>query len=127
MTTTAIPLSTQLPCGPDRIEVAPMHLSVTGVYDNGVRQNVHVLENDDLGVMLHRGQRDHRGERVPYDHDNTGIVVVSLGVDEDHDEIHYSARAGVETEEILSQSIEALIMARDAVRQVTRGVRGDRS
>lgn len=67
MTSTAIPISTQLPCGPDRLKFLPQHLSVTGVYDNGSSHNVHVIENDDLGYVLRRGQKDHRGVHVPYD------------------------------------------------------------
>lgn len=120
MTTTAIPLSTQLPCGPDRVSIDALHLSVTGHYDQGTGHNVHIMENGDLGVILSRGQRDKwAGNPVAHDADD-GLVIVTLGVDGDHDEIHYSATPTVDALEVLGRTIESLIMARDAVRQVVR-------
>ena len=122
MTTNTIPDSTKLPCGPDRIELAPIHLSISGVYDDsGSRHNVQLQENGDLAVVLKRGQSSIETDNVPCNVDDTGLVVVSLGVDGgEHDAVHYSSHGGCEAEEVLGQAIDALLMCRDALRRVSR-------
>jgi len=117
--TTTITDPTKLPCGPDYVEISPLHLSISGLYDNGSRHNVHLIENGDLGVILQRGQSDHQCDRVPHNVEDTGLVVVSLGVDDGcHDQVHYSHRSAEETEEVLGQAIEALITCRYALRRI---------
>lgn len=120
-TTTTDQTSTRLPHEPVRVEIEPLHLSITGVYDSGVGHNVHLVENGDLGVMLDSASTAHPGADVPpHKVEDTGVVAVSLGVDGDHDEVHYVHRNIVTTEELLTQAIESLMMCRDAVRRVTR-------
>ena len=107
---------------PETLEIDPQHLSVTGVYASGSRHNVHVVANSDLEVILSRGQDRPSHDRIPCDVDDTGLVVVSLGIDgNDHDEVHYSHRLRISTEEALSQAIDRLTMARDAMRRATQG------
>ena len=78
---------------PETLEIDPQHLSVTGVYASGSRHNVHVVANSDLEVILAAGQDRPSHDRIPCNVEDTGLVVVSLGIDgNDHDEVHYSHR-----------------------------------
>jgi hypothetical protein len=68
-----------------KLTISPMHLSINREW-RGSSNNIHLLENSDLGVILSRG--DSTGsQRVPHDAVN-GTVVITLGVDGDHDEVH---------------------------------------
>ena len=72
-------------------------------------------------MVLKRGQTGIATHPVPGNVDDTGLVVVSLGVDGgDHDAVHYSSHGGCEAEEVLGQAIDALLMCRDALRRVSR-------
>ena len=106
---------------PEMLEIDPQDLSVTAVYASGSRHNVHVVANHDLEVILSRGQERPGLDRIPCNVEDTGVVVVSLGIDgNDHDEVHYSRRVQVDTEEVLSQAIDTLTIARDAVRRASQ-------
>ncbi len=122
MTTTALPTNpTQLPCGPDTSEIEALHLSITQRWGSGSSHNIHLLENGDLGVILQRGQGGvgASGQNVPSDSE-TATIVVALGVDGDHDEIHYQSRSGICGEEAITEALEVLVAARDALRRVDR-------
>lgn len=104
--------------GPSRVEVTPLHLSVTGIYNSGGRQNTHLVHNPDLHVILHSGQRG-SVDRIPCNVEDTGLVVVSLGVDGgDHDEVHYVHCGDVDQLEVLGQAIETLTMVWKAAQRV---------
>lgn len=113
---------TELPCGPDRVQITPLRLAIKGVYASGAAHDVHLIENGDLHLVLDRGQRDTLiADPVPHGIEDTNLIVIALGVDGDHDEVHYSGRSsGIDTEEVLAQAFEALVAGRHAVRQITR-------
>lgn len=112
----------KLPLGPDRVEIAPKHLSITQKWASGSEHNVHVLENGDIGVALTYPGRSSQPIN-PGDH---GTVIVSIGVDEDHDEVQYEARwfgedhTRMEPDELLAQAIEALVACRYAMRKAAQ-------
>lgn len=111
--------ATPIALGPGRIEISPYHLSVSEHYDSGSSHNVHLLHNGDLGVMLMRGNEGVR-EPIPAKVEDTGIVVVSLDVDDDHDEVHFDHRNTEDAEEVLGQAIEALVLCREALLRVRK-------
>lgn len=114
---------TATPFGPDRIEVEPLHLSITQEWDSGSSHNTHLLENGDLAVILARGQQDRTGgHAVPHDVEGTGLLVIALGVDDDHDEVHYQQAGRYDLEELLGQVIETLVACREVARRVRDGV-----
>jgi hypothetical protein len=120
MTMHVLPASpTQAPPGPDRVKIDALHLSITREWNNGASANIHLLENGDLGVILARGQEGHKtAHSVPHDVEDTGIVILSPGVDGDHDEVHYQGRGRIDDEELLLQAIETLQACREAVTRV---------
>jgi len=65
MTTTALPNEpTQLPAGPDRVDIEALHLSIKQTWESGSSQNIHPLENGDLGVILAKGQQER--DQIPH-------------------------------------------------------------
>ena len=89
MTTTALPTDpTKLPAGPNRVDIQPLHLSITQTWESGSSRNIHLLENGDLNVILNRG-KEGGCQQIPSDAE--GTVVITLNVNEDHDEVHYSS------------------------------------
>lgn len=115
---TALPTDpTQLPAGPDRVDIEALHLSINQTWDSGSSHNIHLLENGDLNVILHRGQP----ERPQIPHDADGTIVIALNVDDDHDEVHYSSVSFVGgAEEVISQALEALVACRSALARVSK-------
>lgn len=112
---------TQLPAGPDRVELDAPHLRISGVYDSGSVHTIHLKENGDLTVILDRGNQLEAAQVVPSRGVETGHVIIALGVDGEHDEVNYKCTAGIDrvsTRELLSQAIEALVACRDAARKV---------
>lgn len=107
-------------CAPTAIEVEALHLCITQRWTSGATNNLHLMENGDLGVILSKARRDFRGN-VPAAGE-TGTVVVSLGVDDEHDEIQYSHAGGIDAEEALGQAIEQLVAARYALRKIRQEV-----
>ncbi len=96
-----------------KLTISPMHLSVDREWGGG-SNNIHLLENGDLGVILSRG--DSTGsQRVPHE---DSLVVIAIGVDDDHDEVHYTHRNAVDTEELLLEAIESLIACHAAIRRI---------
>ena len=90
--------------------------------DSDSRHNVQLQENGDLAVVLKRGQSGITTDNVPCNVDDTGLVVVSLGVDGgEHDAVHYSSHGGCEAEEVLGQAIDALLVFIVPAAQVRRG------
>jgi hypothetical protein len=112
--------ASELPCGPDRVEIAPLHLSITRCRRQRHVQNVHLLDNGDLGPILAGATRAARAQRRRARFEDDGVVLVSLDVAGDHDEIHNNANNQLDTLESLTRAIECLIVARDPVRRVTR-------
>ena len=113
---------TQLPAGPDRIEVEPLHLSNTKRWNHGGSQNIHLLENGDLGVILKRGGGGDGMQCVRHDAE-TGTVIITLGVDGDHDEVHYTHRGSeVDVVELLGQAVETPVACRYAAMRSGRDV-----
>lgn len=110
------------PIVPDRVKIEPYHLSVTHEFDSGFDHKVHLSSNPELNLILSAGEREcPAAPNVPHNVGDTGVVIVSLGVDDgDHDDVQFTSRGDVETEELLAQAIEALMMCRDAVRGISR-------
>jgi len=106
-----------------KLDITPFHMSITEQYDSGRVHNIHLVRNDDLGVLLGSAVQAHPGSDVPpHDHDDTGVVVISLGVDGgDHDEVHFDGGSVHDVEELLAQAIEAMTNCRLAMRRVRRG------
>jgi hypothetical protein len=110
--------------GSESVEIDALHLSLTGRWSGGNSYNIHLLQNGDLGVILQRGQDGPHSSRDPISHslEDTGCVIVSLGVDGDHDEVHYSIGIGnggrVDVEELLGQAIETLHTCREVSRRI---------
>ena len=119
MTTTALPTDpTQLPAGPERVDIEALHLSFNQTWESGSSQNIHLLENGDIGVILRKGQPN--GDQIPCDAER-GTIVIALNVDEDHDEVHYSNLAfRGEAGELLGQAIETLVACRNALTRVRK-------
>ena len=108
---------------PETLEIDPQHLSVTAVHASGSRHNVHVVANSDLEVILAAGQDRPSHDRIPCNVEDTGLVVVSLGIDGNDQRRGALLTPPAEffTEEALSQAIDTLTMARDATRRATPG------
>ena len=89
MTTTQPDSLAAVPDPAPRVAIDPHHLSITQTWESSGSHNVHLLQNSDLRVILQRGQDDAAVvNHVPHNLDDTGLVVVSLGVDDgDHDEV----------------------------------------
>jgi len=119
MTTTALPTDpTQLPAGPERVDIEALHLSFNQTWESGSSQNIHLLENGGIGVILRKGQPN--GDQIPCDAER-GTIVIALNVDEDHDEVHYSNLAfRGEAGELLGQAIETLVACRNALTRVRK-------
>ncbi|HEX3930574.1 MAG TPA: hypothetical protein VHW64_07715 [Nocardioides sp.] len=105
--------------GPRRYEVDYMEPYEMSIHMAGSSRPVSMVRNDDLGVILDRGQEDvESGHRVPTNVEDAGLVAVSIGVDRgDHDEVHYSPGIGHHglTSDLLTQAIAALTAARDTL------------
>ena len=113
MTTT--PIHTVASQHDAKLTISPMHLSINREWRGG-SNNIHLLDNGDLGVILDRGQDGRRFvNRVPNDQ---SLVVVAIGVDDDHDEVHYMHRSAVDTEELLLEAIESLTACHEAIRRI---------
>jgi len=97
------------------VKIEALHLSITREWASGSAHNIHLLENGDIGAILHRGQPER--PQIPHDGEG-GNLVIALNVDEDHDEVHYSGRAGLDAEEIISQALETLVACRSALMRV---------
>jgi hypothetical protein len=97
-----------------RLTVDPLHLSVTEdpEVEGGRPHNVHILENGDLAV------REYAGALLEPAED--GQLVFALGVDQDHDEIHYCNQGDHDAEETLKRALEALQLALEAVSRVKK-------
>ena len=96
------------------LDVVAFHLGITQNWPSGESHSVHLLENGDIGVTLLRGQQGGTAQRIPESAE--GHVVVVLGVDEDHDEVHFTCRGtSIDTAEILTQAINSLTACRDAL------------
>ena len=117
MTTTTVPTDpTELPAGPSKVDIEALHLSINQTWESGSRQNIHLLENGDIGAILSKGQPQRN--QIPYDAER-GTIVIALNVDEDHDEVHYSNVAfRGEAGELLSEAIETLVACRSALSRV---------
>jgi len=99
-----------------------LHLSIDQRWNSGSTHNIHLMQNDDLNVILKRGQEpgdDDVQFFIPSEVEQS-LVLVSLNVDNDHDEIHYSKPNSIDSEEAISQAIEALVAASDALRRVRK-------
>ncbi len=75
------------------------------------------MENGDIGVILNRGQQERL--QIPFDAE-TGTVVIALGVDDDHDEVFFTHRGAVGTEEVIGQALEALNVCRHALTRLQK-------
>jgi hypothetical protein len=86
------------------------HLRIEELYESGSTHRIDLIENLELDLILDRGQRNHPTVRdhVPNSLDDAGIVIVSLGVDDnDQDVINYASRVSrVGPEELLGRAID---------------------
>jgi hypothetical protein len=79
---------------------------------------VHLVSNGDLDVILECGQKGKQVDRVPNNVEDAGRVIVSLGVDGEHDEVHYCGGSVQDTLELLSSAVETLTACRDVVQRI---------
>lgn len=111
------------------ITIEPLHLSLTQHYPSGGSHNIHLMENGDLGVIIKRGE----GDRPNIPTDCRALVLIALGVDDDHDEVHFDVRGwdplrGLaepaqnrsDTEEVLTEAVAALEACIQSVRSVRK-------
>ena len=122
MTTAARTIPDPSTWGPRRYEEDLGPIDVRELAITGGERRVHVIQNDDLGVIIGRGQKDQHVDDVPHNVEDAGLVVVSLSVDGgDHDEVHYSCGFGLRGRlELLSSAIETLTLARDTLLRVSK-------
>ncbi len=78
----------QLVLGDDStLTIEPLHLSITQTFKSGTTSNLHLMENGDLGIT-----KGLAASIVKSSAD--GALIIGLGVDDDHDEIHYTYAGG---------------------------------
>lgn len=109
---------TMLPCGPDRVDIEALHLSINQTWDSGSQHNIHLMENGDISVIIDRGQ-GHTKSGIPVE-DVEGHVIVALAVDGDHDEVHFAGLSSIGAEETIGQALEALVACRSALMRVRK-------
>lgn len=98
--------------------IDPRHLSITTTWPSGGTHNVHLIEDADLGINVRAGKGSD-GTPLRYDAERSGMVLVVLGIDENHDEVHVDARgADVDMIEALQQTVEACQRSLDALRKI---------
>lgn len=99
--------------------ISPEHLSITTRWPSGGRHNIHLLRDSDLDVRIHSGQTaDLTGKPLRYDVEQ-GMVLVLLGLDDDHDEVHVStAMSSIDMIEALQQTVEVCQRSLDALRKI---------
>lgn len=106
------------PLEPERVDITALHLIITQTWASGSSHNVHLVETGDLGVILNKGQA---GESPQVPTNAEGHVVVVLGVDDDHDEVHYGVRGSdFDAEEALARAIETLQACRSSLSRIRR-------
>jgi hypothetical protein len=122
MTTATSTIPNPATWGPRRYEDDLDPIEVRELAITAGERRVHVIQNDDLGVIIGRGQKDQHVDDVPHNVEDAGLVVVSLSVDGgDHDEVHYSCGFGLRGRlELLSSAIETLTLARDTLLRVSK-------
>jgi hypothetical protein len=102
-------------------KIEALHLSVTQERANDSSHNVHLLHNSDIGVILRRGQAAGDAAHIPRNGDVDGHLVIALGVDGDHDEVHHQTVVGqFYTLELLTRAIETLEACRNATMRVVQ-------
>jgi hypothetical protein len=114
---------TTTPIRPEpQLSIDALHLCITQTNHDGESRNVHLIDNDDLGVFLMRGQQGVNSDRrVPEDHARDGLVVLALGIDNDHDEVHYYlGRNEDDAADLLGRAIEALEASRESLIRIQR-------
>jgi hypothetical protein len=75
-------------------------------------ESVHFEENGDLTVQLLRGgQRD-------AEHAQRGVVLVYLGVDDQHSQVSLQPQASRSSEEVLTEAIERLAIVREELQRL---------
>lgn len=102
-----------------KLAITPIQLSITETFDSGGTHNVHLIHNDDLADLLDGAAEARPGGDVPpHNHEAVGVVVISLGADDDHDEVHYDGGCVHDPEELIGQAMEALANCQLAMRRV---------
>jgi hypothetical protein len=117
MSAATIPPATEMPCGPNSVDVEAIELRMVQRWDSGATHVAHLIENCDLPVIFKRGGGDGHTS-LSANIEDTGVVVISLGVDGDHDEIHYVGGSEKRVQELVLEAIDALVVCRDALRKV---------
>jgi len=80
---------------------------------------VSLIENPDLGVILARGQEGTKAcDQIPHSVEDGGVVVLSLDVNGDHDEVYY-CQGSDEPLELIALALEALTDCHDALKRVS--------
>lgn len=97
------------------VTLSPLHLSITQTFACGSSENMHLMQNRDIAAILGQGLD---GQTHSLSAGDLGTLVISLGVDQDHDEVQYDVRAGEEVSEALLRAIEVLELARASLLRV---------
>jgi hypothetical protein len=105
---------------PDVVEIEGLHLSIKQRWASGSTHNIHMLENGDINVILARGQAEVQPGQVIQNEYAIGTVIVALGVDDDHDEVHFSHINALDAEECMAQAEDALRACKNALRRLRR-------
>jgi hypothetical protein len=93
------------------LDITPMWLSITESHD-ATSTNTHLIQTDDLQIKGHAAQIVRGAEE--------GAVLVALGVDGDHDEVHFQTSAGRGNQlDLLTNALNAITTARAAARHVS--------
>ena len=103
--------------GPAVTEIDALHLRINQSWLDGSCRTIHFQDNPDLGVLLHEGTKACQGADGFTSDNVEGHVVIALGVDGEHDEVHYGEdEYGPVT--ALTRAIDSLTACRDALVRV---------
>src|SRR4051812_29950457 len=116
MTPTELPYTEPLMEGTETT-IEPLHLSITTTWPEGGRHNIHLLDNPDLGANVQEG---HKADGAPRRYGvEQGMVLVLLGLDNDHDEVHVNVTSSVGMIEALRMTMEVVHRSLKALEKVT--------
>ena len=98
--------------GVTEVSFDALHLSITRSYESGAEHRLHLREDSDLGLLK-------LGDQRVAEYANEGVVLVQLGIDNDHDEVQASLGDG-DMRETLGRARDALTLAIEAASRVAK-------
>lgn len=94
------------------LSIVPVELRVALTYPSGGRQELSLVENQDMAIP--------KAAAGIFRNAEGGQIAVALDVDDDHDEVHYAGRGGSDAVETITRGIEVLTVALEAIRSAQR-------